>query len=66
MAGYLIGEEGPLAGLILRFDEGTEWSLGRDPDIVGIVLEDSMVSRKHVICRLSCAGVDARGIVAGG
>ncbi len=56
MAGYLIGEEGPLAGLILRFEEGTEWSLGRDRDIVGIVLEDSMVSRKHVICRLTPEG----------
>ena len=30
MAGYLIGEEGPLAGLILRFEEGEEWILGRE------------------------------------
>lgn len=56
MAGYLIGEEGPLAGLILRFEEGTEWVLGRDPDVVGLVLEDPMVSRKHVICRLTPEG----------
>jgi type III secretion system YscD/HrpQ family protein len=56
MAGYLIGEEGPLAGLILRFEDGTEWVMGRDPDEVGLVLEDPMVSRKHVICRLTPEG----------
>jgi type III secretion system YscD/HrpQ family protein len=56
MAGYLIGEEGPLDGLILRFEEGTEWVMGRDPDVVGLVLEDPMVSRRHVICRLTAEG----------
>ena len=56
MAGYLIGEEGPLAGLVVRFEEGTEWVIGRDPDVVGVVLEDPMVSRKHVICRLTPEG----------
>lgn len=56
MAGYLIGEEGPLAGLILRFEEGTEWVMGRDPDVVGLVLEDPMVSRRHVICRKAPEG----------
>jgi len=49
-------EKGPLAGLILRFEEGTEWVMGRDPDVVGLVLEDPMVSRKHVICRLTAEG----------
>lgn len=56
MAGYLIAEEGPLAGFIVRFEEGEEWILGRDPDEVSIVLEDPMVSRKHVICRLTAEG----------
>ncbi len=56
MAGYLIGEEGPLDGLILRFEEGTEWVMGRDPDVVGLVLEDPMVSRRHVICRKAPEG----------
>lgn len=56
MAGYLIAEEGPLAGLILRFEEGNEWVIGRDPDEVELVLEDPMVSRKHVICRLTPEG----------
>lgn len=56
MAGYLVAEEGPLTGLILNFEEGTEWVLGRDPDTATFVLEDPMVSRKHVICRLSLDG----------
>jgi type III secretion system YscD/HrpQ family protein len=56
MSGYLIAEEGPLAGLILRFEEGNEWIIGRDPDEVSFVLEDPMVSRKHVICLLTPEG----------
>jgi len=56
MAGYLIAEEGPLSGLIVRFEEGNEWILGRDPDESSVVLEDSMVSRKHAICRLTPEG----------
>jgi type III secretion system YscD/HrpQ family protein len=56
MAGYLIAEEGPLSGLTVRFEEGNEWILGRDPDVAALVLEDPMVSRKHVICRLTPEG----------
>lgn len=56
MAGYLIAEEGPLAGLVIRFELGEEWTLGRDPDMASIVLEDPMVSRKHVVIRLSAEG----------
>ena len=56
MAGYLIGEEGPLSGFIISFYIGEEWVLGRDPDESTIVLEDPMVSRKHVICTLTAEG----------
>ena len=56
MAGYLVAEEGPLSGLIIRMDEGTEWIIGRDPDVSFQVLEDPMVSRKHLICRLTDEG----------
>ena len=56
MSSYLIAEEGPLAGLIVRFEEGEEWILGRDADEVDILLEDPMVSRKHVICRHTAEG----------
>src|SRR5580693_9061981 len=56
MAGYLIAEEGPLAGLIVRLEEGEEWTMGRDADEVSILLEDPQVSRKHVICYLTPEG----------
>ena len=56
MAGYLVAEEGPFTGLIIRFEEGSEWILGRDPDMSYQALEDPMVSRKHVICRLTDEG----------
>lgn len=56
MAGFLVAEEGPLAGLVIRFEEGEEWILGRDPDVSYQVLEDPMVSRKHVICRKTDEG----------
>ncbi|NNM44188.1 MAG: type III secretion system inner membrane ring subunit SctD [Chlamydiae bacterium] len=56
MAGFLLAEEGTLSGLIIRFEEGEEWILGRDPDISYQALEDPMVSRKHVICRLTPEG----------
>lgn len=56
MAGYLIAEEGPLVGMMIGFEEGSEWILGRDPDESSVILEDPMVSRKHVICRLTPEG----------
>lgn len=56
MAGYLVAEEGPLSGLIIRMEEGAEWIIGRDPDVSFQVLEDPMVSRKHLICRLTDEG----------
>ena len=56
MTGYLVAEEGPLAGMTIRLENESEWVLGRDPDEVSIVLEDPMVSRRHVICRLTQEG----------
>ncbi|MBM3192322.1 MAG: EscD/YscD/HrpQ family type III secretion system inner membrane ring protein, partial [Chlamydiae bacterium] len=56
MAGYLVAEEGPLSGLVIRLEEGHEWIIGRDPDVSFQVLEDPMVSRKHLICRLTEEG----------
>jgi len=56
MAGFLVAEEGLNAGLVIRFEEGDEWIIGRDPDVSYQVLEDPMVSRKHVICRLTPEG----------
>ncbi len=56
MAGFLVAEEGPLSGLIIRLEDGEEWIVGRDPDVAFQVLEDPMVSRKHLIVRLTADG----------
>ena len=56
MSGYLVAEEGPLSGLVIHLDQGHEWIIGRDPDVSFQVLEDPMVSRKHLICRLTDDG----------
>jgi type III secretion system YscD/HrpQ family protein len=52
MPGYLIAEEGALSGLTIHLQDDQEWILGRDPDVCFQVLEDPMVSRKHVLIRL--------------
>ena len=56
MAAFLITEEGPLAGTLIRLEEGAEWIIGRDPDVCFYALEDPMVSRKHAILRLTEEG----------
>lgn len=59
MNGYLIAEEGPLAGMTIVFEEGktdNDWTLGRDPDTSDILLEDPMVSRSHVHISLTPEG----------
>lgn len=59
MNGYLIAEEGPLIGLTIPFEETLEkkeWVLGRDPEASDIMLEDPMVSRRHVIIRATPEG----------
>ena len=59
MSGYLIGEEGLLAGVTIPFEEGVaeEWIIGRDPAFCQIVLEDPMVSRRHLLARLTPEGI---------
>lgn len=52
MPGFLVGEEGALSGLTITLEDAQEWILGRDPDVCYQVLEDPMVSRKHVLIRL--------------
>lgn len=57
MAWHLLAEEGPLKGLIIDFSEGEEWVIGRDPDQSDFLLEDSTVSRKHLLCKKTDEGI---------
>lgn len=50
MSAEFVAEEGVLRGLILSLDKGEEWSIGRDPTLATLVLEDPKVARKHLIC----------------
>jgi type III secretion system YscD/HrpQ family protein len=51
LSGYLVGVDGPHAGVTISFEDGDEWLLGRDPDLCYFVLEDPMVSRRHALIR---------------
>jgi type III secretion system YscD/HrpQ family protein len=56
MAAKLVVEEGALAGFTLSFDEGEQWIIGRDPDESQLIIQDPLVSRKHLIMRKTLAG----------
>ncbi len=53
----LIAQEGPNVGLILNLENGTEWTVGRDPDLSDFVIEDSTVSRKHAVINKTDEGI---------
>ncbi len=57
MPPHLIAEEGPLKGKILNLEGQDEWIIGRDPDVADIVLEDTTVSRKHLLCKKEADGL---------
>ncbi len=56
MPPHLVAEEGPLKGKVLSLEGRDEWLIGRDPDQVDLVLEDTTVSRKHLLCRKEADG----------
>ncbi len=57
MPAHLIAEEGHLKGLLIDLSQGEEWVIGRDPDQADFVLEDSTVSRKHLLCKKTEEGI---------
>ncbi len=57
MPAHLIVEEGSLSGRIFHLEEGDEWILGRDPDSAQFVIEDSTVSRKHLLLTRTPEGI---------
>ncbi len=48
MKAEFIAVEGVLKGLILSLERGDEWTLGRDPDLSTLVIEDPHASRRHL------------------
>ena len=48
MTGYLICEDGPLFEWTFTFEEDDTFAIGRDGDVCNFVIEDPMVSRKHL------------------
>lgn len=57
MAAKLIAEEGSLEGLVLSFEKGEEWIVGRDTDMCQLVVEAPAVSREHLIARKTPEGI---------
>ncbi len=57
MTAKLIAEEGELEGLVLSFDDGEEWIIGRDPDTCQLVVEDPDVSNEHLVARRQDDGI---------
>lgn len=55
-------EEGDLKGLVFSFDNGDNWSLGRDPDQNQFVVEDPLVSRKHMIAQRTSEGITIQNV----
>lgn len=62
MAAELIVEEGPLRGLIFSFENGEEWTIGRDPDYCNLIVEDPKASRRHLLCRRTIDGYEVENL----
>lgn len=62
MTAKLIAEEGTMAGLVLSFDEGDEWVIGRDPDTCQLLVEDPEVSREHVMAHKLPEGISVENL----
>lgn len=56
MSAKLIAEEGVLEGLVLSFDEGEEWIIGRDPAESQMLISDPEASRQHLRARRTPEG----------
>lgn len=64
MTAKLIAEEGAMEGLVLSFDDGEEWIIGRDPDTCQLLVEDPEVSREHMIARKVPDGIAIENLSA--
>lgn len=62
MSGKLVAEEGLLKDLVLSFEEGDQWVIGRDPDGCQLLIEDPTASRKHLLCRRTSNGISIENL----
>lgn len=62
MAAKLVVEEGELKGLSLSLEDGESWIIGRDPEECQLVVEDPLVSRKHLIARQTAEGITVENL----
>ena len=62
MVAKLVVEEGDLKGLTLSLEDGDMWTIGRDPDECQLVIEDPLVSRKHLIAHRTPEGITAQNL----
>ena len=58
MAGRLVVEEGYLKGMSLPLEDGDNtWTIGRDPDECQFIIQDPLVSRRHLLVRRFPEGI---------
>lgn len=57
MTGKLVVEEGDLKGLSLSLEDRDSWTIGRDPDECQFIIEDPLVSRRHLLVRKAPEGI---------
>lgn len=57
MTAKLVAEEGILKELVLSFDVGDQWLIGRDPDSCQLLVEDLAASRKHALAKKTADGI---------
>ena len=62
MTATFVAEDGALKGLVLSLDEGSEWTIGRDPEESTLLIEDPLASRKHLFCRSTPEGIIAENL----
>lgn len=62
MAAKFVAEQGAISGQELALADGDEWIVGRDPDECQILIEDSTVSRKQLLCRTTPQGISIENL----
>lgn len=57
MSAKFIVEEGLHEGLTLELEAGDEWVLGRDPEFVDLLVDDTSIAEQQALCRKTPEGI---------